>query len=66
MKKLLSVLLVAMLIVGMIPTSVFAASEIIAIGVDDILEPIDGSKLDFSGVPAHSNKYSITKIFGSE
>ena len=70
MKKALCILLTALMILCILPTTVFAAKEnfttINIVTVEDILEPIDGYKLDFSATPGHATKYSITKINWSE
>ena len=54
----------------MVTPTVFAAKEkfttINVVTVEDILEPLDGYKLDFSAIPGHATKYSITKINWSE
>ena len=70
MKRTLSILAVAIMLLCMVTPTVFAAKEnfttINIVTVEDILEPIDGYKLDFSATPGQATKYSITKISWSE
>ena len=70
MKRTLSILAVTIMLLCMVTPTVFAAKEnfttINVVTVEDILEPLDGYKLDFSATPGHATKYSITKINWSE
>ena len=66
MKKALSFLLVTVMLLCMIPTTAFAASEINIVTVGEILDPLDGFKPDLSGSPGHPAKYSVKKIDWSE
>ena len=66
MKKALSFLLVSVMLLCMIPTTAFAASEINIVTVGEILVPLDGFKPDLSGSPGHPAKYSVKKIDWSE
>ena len=66
MKKILSIILIAIMLFSIVPTTAFAATEINIVTVKDILEPLDGFKPDLSGTPGHSSKYSVKKVEWTE
>lgn len=66
MKKALSIILIAIMLFCIVPTTVFAATEIKIVTVKDILEPLDGFKPDLSGTPGEASKYTVKKVEWTE
>ena len=65
-KKVASVILCLLAIIGALSVSAFAAKEmfmdISEAGVTDIDAPVNGQKGDYTATPVHGGKYEITKI----
>lgn len=66
MKKTLSIILIAIMLFCIVPTTAFAATEIKIVTVKDIIEPIDGFKPDLSGTPGEASKYTVKKVEWTE
>ena len=66
MKKALSIILIAIMLFCIVPTTVFAATEIKIVTVKDILEPLDGFKPVLSGTPGEASKYTVKKVEWTE